>query len=108
MSRFYGKLGYATGTVETKPGVWVEGGIIEKEVVGILLRDSRSLDLSSKINPDINLSNKLSIMADPYARENYQSIKYVKLMGTDVKWRVISVEIQYPRLTLMLGGVYNG
>lgn len=108
MSRFYGKLGYASGTIETKPGVWQEGGIVEKDVVGDILKDNRYLETEGVINPNVNLSNRLSIIADPYAKENYQSIKYVKLMGNNTKWKVKSIDISYPRLIITLGGVYNG
>lgn len=109
MSRFYGKLGYATGTVEVKPGVWSEGGIVEKDVVGNMLRNGRTLETSNNINPNVILNVKISFIADTYASNNYQSIKYVKFRDSDIKWRVTTVDnISYPRLVLTLGGVYNG
>ena len=35
-----------------------------------------------------------------------QNIKYVEFM--DSLWKVTSVDMQYPRLVLSIGGVYNG
>lgn len=109
MGRFYGKLGYATGTVEVKPGVWRECDIIEKDVIGIIKNDGRNIDNSDRVNPNITLNVKISFIADAYDHDNYQSIKYVKFGDSNVKWEVKSiVSINYPRIILTLGGVYNG
>ena len=104
MAKWFGIVGYGI-TVETKPGVWTEK-IVERDYYGDLIRNSRRLQSSSeKVNDDLNISNQLSIVSDPYAYENFHSMRYVKFMGA--KWKVTDVEVQYPRLTLTLGGVYN-
>ena len=94
MAKFYGKIGYAE-TVETKPGVW-RPKIIEKPYFGDLIRNSRQY---------LNIANEISIVADPYARQNFHSMRYVESMGA--KWKITRVEVQYPRLILTIGGVYN-
>jgi hypothetical protein len=33
-------------------------------------------------------------------------MRYVEFMGT--KWKITNIEVQYPRLTLSIGGEYNG
>lgn len=104
MSKFSGKIGYGI-TAETSPGVWVPT-IIEKDFVGDLIKNTRQLERSDGVNDNINISNQISIVADPYAIENFHLIKYAKFMG--VAWIVKSVEVQYPRLLLTLGGEYNG
>lgn len=106
MGKFFGKIGYFV-TVEEKPGVWKEQ-IIEKDYYGELLRNTsrRFENISQQVNADIIISNNISILADPFAQENFAYIKYAEFMGT--KWNVTNVEIQYPRLLLTLGGVYNG
>ena len=103
MARYCGKVGYAN-TVETSPGVWKEE-ITECKCYGDLIRNTRRLQSVDKVNDDININNELSIVADPYAMSNFHSIRYAELMGT--KWKVSNVEVQYPRLILILGGVYN-
>ncbi len=103
MAKFYGKLGYGI-TAETVPGVWTNG-IVEKDVMGDLIKNTRQLEHTDKVNSDITISNIVSIVADPYATENFHLIKYVKFMG--VAWTVINVEVQFPRLLLTLGGEYN-
>lgn len=104
MAKYCGKIGYAT-TVETTPGVWSEQ-IVERKYYGDLTRNSRRLQSPDKVNDDIVIANQLSIVADPYAINNFHSMRYAEFMGA--KWKVSDVEVQYPRLILTLGGVYNG
>ena len=104
MAKFYGVIGYSE-TVETEPGVW-EDRITERSYQGDLIRNTRRLQSSGGINDDVNISNEISILADPFAYQNFHAMRYVEFMGA--KWKVANVEVQYPRLILSLGGVYNG
>lgn len=104
MAKFYGAIGYAV-IEETKPGVWKEQ-ITERMYFGDLTRNTRKLQSTDQLNDDINVANEVSIVADPFANENFHSMKYVEFMGA--KWKITSVEVQYPRLILTVGGVYNG
>lgn len=103
MAKFYGPIGFAV-TKETVPGVWEEK-ITERYYRGELTRNTRRLQSADKVNDDINISNELSILADPFANGNFHSMRYVVFMGA--KWKITSVDVQYPRLILSLGGVYN-
>lgn len=103
MAKWFGKIGYAE-TEEISPGVWKEQ-IVEREYYGDLVRNTRRLQTADKINDDIIVSNELSIVSDPYANQNFHSIRYVEFMGS--KWKVSSVEASYPRLILTLGGLYT-
>lgn len=104
MSKWFGVIGYAV-TEETEPGVWTSA-IKEVEYYGDLVRNNRRLQSSDKVNDDITISNELSIVADPYAMNNFHTICYASF-GNGL-WKVTNVEVQYPRLILSLGGVYNG
>lgn len=104
MAKWFGKIGFDQGTVETSPGVW-KPSIVEKSYFGDVQRNSRRLQTSDKVNDDLNISNEISIVADPYANENFHKIRYAYFMKT--KWKVTDVEVQYPRLILTLGGVWN-
>ena len=104
MAKWYGKIGYADN-VEVEPGVW-EDSIVEYPYYGDLNRNTRSLQNSGGINDNINLSNEISIVADPYASENFYKMRYVEFAGT--KWKITNVEVKYPRLILSIGGVWNG
>lgn len=106
MAKFCGKVGFVQ-TVETFPGSGVyEERATERFYYGDLLQNTRRLQSSDKVNDDINISNEISIVADPYIRENFHSMRYVVFMGS--KWKVSNVDVQYPRLNLTLGGLYNG
>ena len=104
MAKFYGKIGYAE-TVETSPGVWTDQ-ITERNYFGELVRNLRKFQTSDKLNDDINVANEISIVADQFANSNFHKMVYVEYMGA--KWKVANVEVQYPRLILTVGGVYNG
>lgn len=104
MAKFYGPIGYAV-TKETAPGVW-EDKIIEHMYYGELIRNTRSIQTADKLNDNINVANEISILSDPFARENFHLMKYIGFMGA--KWKILSVEVRYPRLILTVGGVYNG
>ena len=104
MAKWFGKIGYAE-TVETSPGVWKEK-ITVRDYYGDLTRNTRRLQSADKVNDDLNISNELSIVSDPYAINNFHSMRYAEFMGA--KWKINTVEVSYPRLILTLGGVYNG
>lgn len=104
MAKFYGVIGFAE-TVETAPGVWKDE-IVPHNYFGDLIRNTRRLHSSDNLNDNINVNNEISIIADPYANQNFHMMRYVEFMGT--KWKISNVEVQYPRLILTLGGVYNG
>jgi len=103
MAKFYGAIGYGISE-ETVPGVW-EDKIIERYYYGDLIRNTRRIQNSEYLNDNVNISNEISIIADPYANENFHLMRYVTFMGT--KWKINSVEVQYPRLILSIGDVYN-
>lgn len=105
MARFYGMVGFATVS-EIRPGVW-DDTIVERPYYGDVIRNQRRHESGQdKVIDDINISNEFSILADAYANENFHNIKYIEYMGT--KWNVPTVIVQYPRLILSAGGVYNG
>lgn len=104
MAKFYGIIGYLK-TEETKPGVW-EPVVIEKKYSGEFVRKTTRWQNGTKVNDDIVISSSLSIVADSYALKNKHLMKYA--MINDVAWEITSIEPQYPRLILELGGVYNG
>ena len=103
MAKFYGSVGFAE-TVETVPGVWEEQ-ITECSYYGDLIRNTRRLDSSSNVNDNINIANQISIVADPFATNNIYAMRYVEFQGA--KWKITNVEVQYPRLILTIGGLYN-
>lgn len=103
MAKYCGKIGFAV-TEETKPGVWTEQ-MVERRYYGDITRNTRRLQSSGNLNDNVTISNQISIVADPFANENFHAMRYAEFMGT--KWKIASVEVQYPRLILELGDVFN-
>lgn len=102
-TKFYGIVAYAI-TEEVVPGKWKDV-IVEKKYRGDVTRVSRRLQTAEVID-DIQVRNEIRIVADAFAYQNFQSIRYIDWMGT--KWKVNSVTVDRPRLVLEIGGEYNG
>lgn len=105
MAKWYGKVGYIT-TKETEPGIW-DPEVTEKPYSGDLLSNASRWSGSNKVNDDLTVANRISFIADPFAYQNFSSIKYVEFMGS--LWEVSTADAsQFPRIIMTLGGVYNG
>ena len=105
--KFYGVVGYCESVEGTgdREGIW-EDVITERKYYGDVIQNGRRYENSGNVNDDLNVSNRISIVADPYAYDHFFAIKYVVWMGT--RWKVSNIEVQRPRLILTIGGVYNG
>ena len=106
MARFFGTVGYSK-QVESPigSGIWVDN-ITEMQYFGDVITNSRKIESTDKLNPNVTAHHSISIVADDYAFDNFFYIKYVDWAG--VKWTVTDVEVRNPRLILRLGGVFNG
>lgn len=102
--KYFGKIGFVEH-VETKPGIWEERQV-EKDYHGDILSSSKRWEQTERLNDNINISNRISIVADPYAYQHFHTIRYIELYGT--RWLINTVEVKPPRLILSVGGVYNG
>ena len=106
MSRFYGPIGFITSEeIPEGSGIWVEVPI-EKMYRGTVVRNYKRFEDGSSINKNLNISNSISIVADPYISNHLNSVRYIKWLGG--YWSVTGVDVQFPRLVLNIGGVYNG
>ena len=106
MARFFGAIGYGE-SVETTAGSGVyQDGITEVEYYGDVIRNTRQLEPGEGLNPNVEVNNSISIVADQYANSHFLAIRYIRWEG--VLWTVTSVEVRRPRLILSLGNVYNG
>ena len=101
--RYSGEIGYYE-TVEVKPGFFKEK-LVFRPAYGDVVRNTKRDQTSSTINEKLTISNSISIVADPYAREHFFNIRCAKWQNA--LWEVTSVTVEYPRLSLELGGIYN-
>lgn len=105
MGKFYGKIGFVK-TEEKASGVYEEVAT-EKNCYGEVQRNiMRWQGVTDHVNDNVSLDVQISILGDPYTFKNFSYIRFIEWMGTP--WKVNSVEPQFPRLILSIGGVYNG
>lgn len=106
MAKFSGKIGFVKNSETYEgSGVWIEE-IVEKPYRGDVVNDVIKWQDSSKVNENLNISNKFSIVADTFAMQNIGNMRYVEYYGT--KWKIMTVDINRPRIIIYLGGLYNG
>ena len=89
--------------VEDEPGIFLPK-VVTYPYYGDILQLSWKEQLGGKINADLHISNKLSVIADQQLQQNFHKIAYVTFGGA--KWTVVNVEVAFPRLNLMLGSLY--
>lgn len=104
MAKWCGLIGFS-GTSESEPGIWVNDDITERRYYGDVMSNRWRHQTSWKVIDDIEQTSTISIVADPYAYQHCSDILYATVMG--IKWKIESVEPQYPRLLLTIGGVYK-
>ena len=104
MAKWFGKIGFSEDK-EVAPGVW-RSVITEREYYGDVYKTTRRLQISGEVNDSVTVANTISILADPHAVDYFYNMRYASFCGTN--WKVSDVEVQYPRLVLTLGGVWNG
>lgn len=101
--KFSGKIGFCK-LVETAPDV-IEEQYVEHSYKGDFERKARSLQNEGEVNDTPSLNMTISVVGDAYGFCNYQDIRYVAYKGN--KWKVTSIDVQYPRLKLTIGGLYH-
>lgn len=104
MAKYCGKIGYVVEE-EVAPGVW-DKVTKERTYYGDIINIKR--DTNSSNNTDIDtlvLNSRLSIISDPFAKQNVNALRYATING--VKWKINSIDFSYPRMFIELGGIYN-
>lgn len=109
MAKYFGIVGYVD-TIETDPanhpGVFREAVTAEREYYGDILANNRRYEKGVGLNDDLNVRNEISIVADPFALENFSKLRYISWLGK--LWKISDVKVEFPRLILTIGGLYNG
>lgn len=101
--KWYGNIGFGIPVNENDIHTEV---ITDKPYKGDILENNLRWQQSDKIDDDLNITNKISVIANDFAYDNIGYMKYVELRGN--KWKIVSATLQYPRILLTIGGVWNG
>jgi len=102
VAKYYGNIGFAT-QVETRPGIW-EDVIEPRPYKGDVLRSGRRFENSENVNDDFTITNTFSIISDAFLYSHIPALRYLEYLGT--KFKITSVDIDRPRVTISVGGVY--
>lgn len=103
MAKYYGNIGFAT-QVETRPGVW-EDAIVPRPYKGDVIRSGRRWDNNQEsINDNFTINNQFSVISDAFLYSHVPAMRYIEYLGT--KFKIASVSIDRPRVTIDVGGVY--
>jgi hypothetical protein len=108
MARFYGAVGFDHGYHEkpNDPSVYDPDRMVERYYFGDVVKHTRKWENDEGKNDDLNITNRISIVADDYTVQHCSAIRYVKWAGAC--WKVVSMDVERPRIILTLGGVWNG
>ena len=104
MAKWHGYIGYVEKGVEIEPGIYKDK-MVEREYSGDSYKNNSLIQNSGNVSDDVNITNQISIVADPYATYHMYDMRYVTFQGR--KWKVTNIGEQYPRLVLTLGGLYT-
>jgi hypothetical protein len=100
--KWYDDIGFRV-EVEQEPGVW-EPKIETRKFYGDIVKEAWKEQQGDSINPNLLVTNRVSIVADPYLLHNFHKIAFIKFLGA--KWKVSNVDVNSPRLILSLGDLY--
>jgi len=103
MNKFKGYIGFVS-QVEDPPGIFKEE-VIERKATGDILKNTQRFSIGDTTNGDIKITNSFSIIGDSYAWKHVADIRYLVWQGNN--WTIDSIDMEYPRLIVTLGGLYN-
>ena len=105
--KFSGEIGFVDSVMGTgeRAGIW-EDVPVERHYYGDILQNYRRWDKGEDILDDLTFSNKFSVLADNYIMKNQFKMKYIIWNGARLK--ITNVELQWPRILISVGGLYNG
>lgn len=105
MARFHGKVGFTISVDDQTTGIAREE-VVEKTYFGRIEEHSRRWQSSDMVTDDLQLGNRIAIVANDFAYRYASAICYCEFMGG--LWKVTGIRVRKPEIILTLGGVYNG
>lgn len=107
MNKWYGRVGFMNTVYDSAHRGTFKEQFTLREYYGDILRMSqRWQTVADKTNDDVSVSHRISIVSDPFAAQHFHEIRFVEWLGT--RYKAESVEVEYPRIIISLGGVYHG
>lgn len=106
MAKYSGQIGFVMSIEDkNKPGFWRDV-VSKRRYYGDIDRHQFKNTNPNSINGEVTLSNTITVVADKYAIANLGYMKFIEYEG--VSWSITNIDVKYPRLTIHIGGIYNG
>lgn len=104
MGKYSGMIGFGFNKeIETD----VHDDVIEEHhYYGNIEKNVSRFNQGSNQSGESLITNNFSIVGDSFLFEHLADIRYI--CWKNQKWVVASIEEQYPRINITLGGIYNG
>ena len=103
MNKWSGLIGFVTYEDDGSGNFMPKN--IERSYKGDVVKLTRRLQTTDQKFDKIVMNNRLSIICDVFMNENIYNIKYATFKGA--KWTVTDIDMQYPRIIITLGELYN-
>lgn len=97
------KVGFGIN-YEIEPDIW-DDKIVERPYRADILRNNRHFEQMDSLSGGVQIGNQFSIVGDSFLFDHLTEIRYVRYRNQN--WTA-TVDEAYPRVTLQLGGLYNG
>lgn len=103
--KYFGKIGFWLEDYEERPG-YFKSKMVEKDYYGDVLSYKKHRQDNQQVNNnELQINNQFSILADTFAQNHLGNMRYITFAG--IKWSVTDITIDYPRLTISVGGEYK-
>lgn len=107
MAKFYGRIGYATPTEDpVGSGIYIDKFVDHFHYGDVINIRPSYRENDAGINKKLTLNCEFSILADEFLYQNCSYMKYIEYMGAF--WEITSFSFERPRLTITIGGIWNG
>lgn len=103
--KFNGIIGFVK-TIETAPDIWKEVATEKVAEGDVQSFRGRWQSMNGSTNDEVKLNQSITVLLGPELIDSIGNIRYVKWLGE--YWKVEDITPGYPRVTLSLGGVWNG
>lgn len=84
----------------------MEDVITERDYLGDLIQRTEAFTVANSVLPEYRTTTSVSVLSDGVLAENYMNLRYISILGKN--WSVASAVLQFPRLIVYVGEVYNG
>lgn len=104
MALFRGIIGFVENT-EVEDCEW-EDVVTPRYYTGTIIKNNQQFLTADTVSGNLQITNTFSIFGDSYMFSHISNIRYLEWRGQ--RWIVTTVDLEFPRVNMTIGGIYNG